>query len=91
MGASQANGLGSPEGPEPHSGLRPAGAIPSAARPCPFCKGKAFVYDMFPRTETPWFVHVDHAEGCEIGCADGYRQCHETATAALASWNGESA
>jgi hypothetical protein len=30
LGASQANGLGSPEGPEPHSGLRPAGAIPSA-------------------------------------------------------------
>jgi hypothetical protein len=40
MGASQANGLGSPEGPEPHSGLRPAGAIPSAettVASCPQC------------------------------------------------------
>lgn len=31
MGASASQtGLGSPEGPEPHAGLRPPGAIPSA-------------------------------------------------------------
>jgi hypothetical protein len=30
MGASQATGLGSAEAPEPHPGLGPTGAIPSA-------------------------------------------------------------
>jgi len=63
--------------------------ISLAPRNCPFCGGRASVNAMFPQSATPWFVSVDHAEGCEIGCADGYRQTHASRAAALRSWNWE--
>jgi hypothetical protein len=57
MGASQSTGLGSAEAPEPHSGLGPSGAIPSAddgffyvewvGKVCPFC-GEAGVSGKSP-------------------------------------------
>jgi hypothetical protein len=67
---------------------QPEALVPNAVRACPFCNGSAFVTKMFPTFETPWFVLVDHAEDCEIGAADGYRQCHASEEAALKSWNG---
>jgi len=47
MGASQANGLGSAEAPEPHSRLRPSDAIPSAVT------GEAHIGDRIHRL-THW-------------------------------------